>query len=77
MNIRLFWNFILFSYLIQTFIEEFESSYIPLQQKAFTHYHEQAPGVLESFGPEVKMFDITNEMGNPFQEDSQNKSVIE
>ena len=61
-----------FSYLIQTFIEEFESSYIPLQQKAFTRYHEQAPGVLESFGPEVKMFDITNEMGNPFQEDSQN-----
>ena len=48
-----------------------------MQQKAFTHYHEQAPGVLESFGPEVKMFDITNEMGNPFQEDSQNKSVIE
>ena len=77
MNIRLFLNFILFSYLIQTFIEEFESSYISLQLKTFTYYHEHAPGVLESFGPEVKMFDITNEMGNPFQEDSQNKSVIE
>ena len=56
-----------------TFVEEFESRYIPLQQKAFTHYHEQAPGVLEAFGPGVKkMFDMITEMGNPFQEDSQN-----
>ena len=60
------------SYLFPTFVEEFESSYIPLQQKAFTHYREQAPGVLETFGPEVKMFNIIDEMGNPFPEDSQN-----
>ena len=60
------------SYLFQTFVEEFESSYIPLQQKAFTHYHEKAPGVLDAFGPEVKRFDIINEMDNPFPEDSQN-----
>ena len=59
-------------------VEEFEWSYIPLQQKAFTHYHDQAPGVLEAFGLEVnKMFDIINEMGTPFQEDSQNWSVLE
>ena len=40
---------------------------------AFTHYHEQATGVLEAFGSEVKkMCDMINEMDNPFQEDSQN-----
>ena len=56
-----------------TSVEEFESRYIPLQQKAFTYYHEQAPRVLEAVGPEVKkMFAIINEMGNLFQDDNQN-----